>query len=252
MTSQHVSGFHWLSYPLLAPFPLKQGTFLRHGGESTSHFFSLNVSMGVGDRPESVVGNREKVRALLRLPPLYFAHQVHGKQVHLLTSPSSLSSPPPPCDALVTSLPGVTLAIQHADCQAALFYDPKNQVIAAAHGGWRGQVLGIYEATLQTMKTHYGSRPEDLLVTISPSLGPHNSEFLHYQKELPKWMWNYQIRPHFFDLWAIAQAQLLQAGIQEKHLFLSRRCTFEEKEHFYSYRRDKTTGRHLSFIALDP
>ncbi len=140
--------------------------------------------------------------------------------------------------------------IKHADCQAALFYDPVKQAIGAAHSGWRGSIAKIYTNTIEAMQKHFGTHPKDLLVCISPFLGKEHAEFIHYKSEFPEEFWKYQIKPNYFDFAAIAMAELNHAGILSDHVNISTRCTFASSEDFYSYRREKSTGRHATVIAL--
>jgi YfiH family protein len=150
-------------------------------------------------------------------------------------------------DALVTNQRGVGLLIRHADCQAATFYDPVNKAIGNVHSGWRGSKLNIYKKVTNTMGKLYGTKPEDLIVCIGPSLGPNRAEFKHYKEELPESFWKHQIRPNYFDFWEISKEQLLELGILKNHIEIAKICTFD---HGYSYRKDKKTPHHGTIIAL--
>jgi YfiH family protein len=173
--------------------------------------------------------------------------QVHGNDFHAIDDPQA---PLPPCDAIATSLKGIALMIRHADCQAALVYDPELQVIAAIHAGWRGLVQEIYPRTIAQLRDHYGCRPESLRIAISPSLGPENAEFIHYQKEFPQSFWPHQVKPYYFDLRAIAKEQLIRTGVLPEHLFISEVDTHAPSNGCPSYRRTKTAERMGSFISL--
>lgn len=173
--------------------------------------------------------------------------QVHGTDLVILTSKDQ---PLPPCDALATHLANYPLMVRHADCQAALLYDPVNKVIAAIHAGWRGLVNGIYPKTIHALQKYYGSQPNDLLIAIAPSLGKENSQFLHYKEEIPERFWSFQFKPFYFDLKAIAQAQLMQAGVLSENLYISEIDTADPSTPCPSYRRDKTPLRMGSVIAL--
>lgn len=172
--------------------------------------------------------------------------QVHGTHFHAIHDPHE---PLPPCDAIATSLKGVALMIRHADCQAALVYDPEKKVIAAIHAGWRGLVQEIYPLTIARLHDHYGCNPQHLRIIISPSLGPENAEFKHFQEEFPESYWTYQVKPNYFDLRKIAKDQLLRTGVLPEHLFISSIDTFNPESCCPSYRRTKTTSRMGSFIA---
>lgn len=175
--------------------------------------------------------------------------QVHGNVI----CDVSLHSPEvaPEGDALVTRDPQVVLSIKHADCQAALFYDPIQKVIAAAHCGWRGSVQNIYGKLIQHLQKNYACRTEDLYVFISPSLGPDHAEFIHYREELPPAFWKFQTRPSFFDFWAISRWQLEQAGIEASHIEVAEKCTYANSCDFHSYRRDQTKERHVTLLMMN-
>lgn len=191
------------------------------------------------------------LQALAQCPPgtlqLLNPIQVHGHQFHAIENPHE---PLPPCDAIATSVQGLALMIRHADCQAALIYDPDLRVIAAVHAGWRGLVQEIYPRTIANLHERYGCRPESLRIAISPSLGPENAEFIHFEKEFPKSFWSYQVKPYYFDLRAIAKEQLIKSGILHEHLFISEIDTHSPSNGCPSYRRTKTSERMGSFIGL--
>lgn len=238
----------WLQFEHFSRcFRLKHAVFLRSGGASTGSFGSLNVGDACGDDPENVVANRRRIGALLGLEELIFARQVHGNAV---CTAAKGCKQMPECDALTTSDPGLGLVIQHADCQAVILYDPHRHVVANVHAGWRGSAANILAATVAAMQACYGSEPQDLLVGISPSLGPEHAEFIHYRKELPESFWHYQIKPNHFDFWEISRAQLIKCGVKERHIEIAGLCTYADPERFFSYRRERQTGRHATVVSL--
>lgn len=222
------------------------GSFNRRGGFSLAPFDSMNISDEVGDYLPHVQANLALIQQTFGLSHLLQSKQIHGTQIHIVKNPHAII---PPCDALITNLKGVGLMIKHADCQAALFYDPINRVIAAVHAGWRGSAGKIYTKTVQVLKDVFKSHPENLLVGISPSLGKEHAAFIHYRTELPKALWSYQVKPNYFDFWKISFDELIQAGLLPHHIQIAGQCTYDNKEYF-SYRREKVTGRMGSIIAL--
>lgn len=248
------NNIEWLEFDLLSDIPrLKHAVFLRHGGESQGPYASLNTGFQVGDRHDHVQANFEKIKTELKSSiPLWknaaWAGSNHGKAIKRVDSTSSGLEAD--FDGLMTAEPGVTLMIKHADCQAALFYDPKNHVGAAVHSGWRGSVSNIYQEAIKRMQQDFGSNPSDLLVCISPSLGPEDAEFMHYRSELPEEFWHFQVRPTYFDFWSISEFQLQNAGILPHHVEVARLSTCSNPYDFFSYRRDKITGRHATCLTL--
>ena len=74
-------------------------------------------------------------------------------------------------DGLCTNDPGVTLVIYCADCVPLYFVDREHRAIGLAHAGWRGTAAGMAQAMVERMAQEFGSRPEELLVAIGPSIG---------------------------------------------------------------------------------
>lgn len=239
----------WLEFEILREFPeVVHGVFLRHGGLSKDPYGSLNMGGGTGDKEDRIAENRRLITQILGIDRLISAKQVHG--THLESIPNSSGLLDEGCDGLLTEDRGVGLLIKHADCQAAIFYDPIKEVIANIHCGWRGNVQNIYEKTVTALKQKHGSNPSDLIVCISPSLGPNHAEFIHYKKEFPESFFPFERKTEHFNLWEIAKMQLTESGILEDHIEIAQICTMQEKKDFFSYRRDKKTGRHGTVVAL--
>jgi len=220
-------------------------TFSRSGGVSAQPYNTLNLSYNSLDLKESVDQNHYRIAQLFK-GSLVTPNQVHGNKVLAIKNPNTALD----CDGLITNEPGIALGIYHADCQAALFFDPKNQAIAAVHAGWRGLVAHIYQNTVSLLKETYGTNPVDLLVGISPSLGPCHAEFTDFESFFPRKFTDYQVEKNHFDLWQISHDQLTAMGIKAQNIDISHICTYCNRDEWFSYRRDKVTGRHLSFIQL--
>jgi len=238
--------------PLLAGLPeVAHGFFTRQGGVSLGAYDSLNVSLAVGDRPEAVAANLGRMQEALGLTRLASAAQVHGGQAAIITSPDQAAlADIPEVDVLVTTVPGLGLLIKQADCQAVMFFDPVNRVVANVQAGWRGQGVNILGQTVRLLQSRFGTEPRDLYAAIGPSLGPCCAEFRNFRREFPPALWTYQVRPTYLDLWRLSRDQLTAAGLQPSRLDLAGLCTRCGADDFYSYRRDKITGRQGAIIAL--
>jgi polyphenol oxidase len=233
--------------------PVPHGMFRRHGGISSPPLNSLNLSYGVQDQAENVRENRRRIKKALAIEVMLSARQVHGTQIFCaehLSQDEEVSG----CDALITSQPGVGLLIQQADCQAILLLDPVNSVIAAIHCGWRGNVLNIIASTVSAMSRKYHTDPTQLLAVISPSLGPCCAEFRNFRSEFPEWLHNFKVRDNYFDLQQASRYQLLQAGVDKRHIDIISICTMCGSDYFSHRRATKkgqpTTGRQGSIIML--
>jgi YfiH family protein len=240
----------WLEFELLAKIPeVRHAVFLRKGGVSHGPFTSLNLGEGTGDDPEHIRANQEAITKILGVNALVSLVQEHGAKIKKITSLSQ-STELPPCDGAVTQEKKIGLMTKHADCQAALLYDPVHHAVGSVHAGWRGNVKNIYAAAVDKMKLEFKTNPKDLLVCISPSLGPEHAEFVNYEEEFPETFWKFQLKPTYFDLWALAEMQFKECGVLAEHIEIAKICTYTHPDDFYSYRRDKVTGRNGTVIAL--
>lgn len=218
------------------------GTYSRKGGVSAAPFDSLHLGTG-----SDLAANLERVKKHSSIKHIALAKQEHGSTV---VEVKRSSDPTPICDALMTQCSDIGLLIRHADCQAALFYDPIQSAIAAVHSGWKGSVLNIYSNVIAELKHKYGSNPENILACISPSLGPKSAEFIHYQKELPRPFWDFQVEKNHFDFWKISRWQLEESGILPHHIEIAEIDTVANPTDYFSYRRNQITGRNGTIISL--
>lgn len=251
---QEIGELPYYQSPLLACFPeLRHAFFGRRGGGSRDPYSSLNLSFSVGDRREAVLENRRRVQEALGLAHLSSARQQHGScELVAGVFPAAPGEETAAADILFTDQPGVGLLIKQADCQAVILYDPGRRVVANVHCGWRGQVQNVLAAAVGRLQERYGCRPADLYAAISPSLGPCCAEFINFRREFPSELWSYQVRPNYFDLWRVSRDQLLAAGLPESHLDVAGRCTRCASGEFFSYRRDRITGRQGTVVSLEP
>jgi YfiH family protein len=249
-------------FELFQSFPnIKHGCFSRKGGISSPPFDSLNVQYFPEENAAYVMENRLRIQKNLGISaPLIDLEQVHKTDIAIISSstqegefsPEKLTLPLGKFDAVITDVPHVGLMIKHADCQACLIYDPNNEVIAAIHCGWRGNVQNIYGKVVEKLVARWGSSPESLIACVTPSLGPCHAEFKAWKIELPESFWKFQISENHFDLWSTAEEQLLTSGIRKNHIEIARICTYEEKDFFFSFRREPLTGRNATCIVLEP
>lgn len=253
MRQKKCEGLHWLEFELLEDLPVVHGCFTRHGGVSSGSLSSLNLGRSVGDIPKNVVANYKKIEHALSLKGITSAKLLHGANVAAITTDNMGNVPI--SDALMTSLPKYAIAVTQADCQAAIFYDPIKHAMANVHCGWRGSVLNIYSATVKSMKAAYGSNPADLLVCLSPSLGPGHAEFINYRIELPEEFWPFKNEGDCFDFWEISRWQLEKAGVLREHIQIAGEDTYSNSDYF-SHRRathenSGKCGRQATICALN-
>ena len=231
-----------------APPNVKAYTTTRKGGDSQSPYSSLNLGDHVGDDPKAVAANRATLRQLLPSEPAWLK-QVHS--IKIVTADPNASN----CsaDASITTELNKVCVVLTADCLPVLFCDRAGTTIAAVHAGWRGLAGGILEATLQ----RFNKAPEDILVWLGPAIGPQDFEvgeevrdsFTDYLPEATKAFKANRENHWLADLYLLARQRLAHHGVT--NVFGGEFCTYTNAENFYSYRRDKITGRMASLIWLD-
>ena len=230
----------------------------RHGGVSQGPFQSLNLRDGLGDDPQAVQQNKALLQRAIGARPV-FLHQVHGAQVvRLLESDGAPDAPVHTADASVTTEPGVACAAQVADCLPVLFAAPNALAVGAAHAGWRGLALGVLEATLGSVCSLAQCAPSQVQVWLGACIGPRRFEVggdvldafgastsaadtaLFVRHAPGKWLAN---------LPQLARERLRAAGVQA--ISGGEWCTVEETSRFFSFRRDRVTGRMAAAIWIE-
>lgn len=233
---------------------IRHAVFTRRGGVSSEPFDSLNLSTASGDSLTNVSANLDKLRAYWDTPYIINLKQTHSDLITVVDENNrdllNMPEPTEEGDALITALPETVLMVKVADCQPVLLADPVKKVVAAVHAGWRGSVQDIIGKTIGVMQTKFGSKPTDIQAAIGPSLGPCCAEFVNYREELPASFWPHKSGDKHFNFWHISAMQMQAAGIPETNIVISGLCTVCNPDLFYSYRRDKLTGRFGAAITL--
>lgn len=238
---------------IVPEWPLPKGvaacSSTRIGGVSEGAWKSLNLGAHCGDNPQHVEENRQRLFTAGQLPssPVWL-EQVHGKEV-LPLSDGPYSSKR--ADASYSKTPGTVCAVMTADCLPVLFCNRAGTEVAAAHAGWRGLCEGVLEATVNC----FADKPENLLAWFGPAIGPQAFEVGPEVREAFMAKDSQAVsafRPagekYFADIYQLARQRLANVGVTA--VFGGDRCTFSEKDDFFSYRRDGVTGRMASFIWL--
>lgn len=171
------------------------------------------------------------------------ADQVHGD---LILEVSAKPETIPLCDGFMTNKAGLSLMVKVADCQGILMYDPITHSAAAVHSGWRGSTLNIIGRAVEKMREAYGTNPADLLVAISPSLGPCCAVFTDPKNELPESCYAFIREGNLVDFWALSVSQLLEAGVRQ--IEVAGKCTKCQPGYFSH--RNGDSGRMGVFVTL--
>lgn len=245
---------------------ISAGTTLREGGVSQGALASLNLALNVKDDPQNVLENRKRLAAFLNtdLEHMISPTQTHSTNIKKITKEDmgkgmySLDDAFDDIDATYTREKNLYLLTYHADCIPILLYDKKEQLIAAIHSGWKGNVNEITLKCLRYLKENENCQPENIYAYIGPSLSYEAFEArqdiidLVNQMEIDGSKFYTQTAPgvYHLDAKALAKEQMLYFGIPTHHITVDPHCTKQDEEHFFSYRRDHQCGRHVSFIAM--
>ncbi len=238
----------WIVPDWPAPPNVRSFITTRSGGASTGPHAGLNLGLRTGDVPGNVAENRARLRAALPDDPRWLA-QVHGTTVVAAETVAA----PPEADAAFAREPRTVCAIMIADCVPVLLTDRSGAVVGAAHAGWRGLAGGVIANTVSAMCRH-GIAPSALIAYIGPGIGPGAFEvgadvYEAFQRQstecarafVPcgpgKWL---------ADLFLLVRQALAREGVVQVHG--GGLCTFSDPQRFYSYRRDRTTGRMAALI----
>ena len=245
-TLLHTKGpVSYLRHPGLSRHPrLAHGIFTRKGGVSIPPYHFLNTSYEVGDLQENVRANLGLISHTLGADHLVFMRQSHGTTVYTLARErKQVPVEPPNADAVITDIPRVALLVKQADCQGVIIFDSERQVVANVHCGWRGNVNNILGRVVARMGRGFRSRSQDLIAAIGPSLGPCCAEFVDHGKIFPPDFEEFMVGDDHFNLWAISERQLLEAGLRRENIEICGICTRCAVGLFYSYRGEGKTGR---------
>ena len=228
----------------------------------------MNLSFTRGDQEEAVKENFCRISSAIGFPSesIVTSDQTHTTNVRVvteedrgcgITKPRSYTD----VDGMVTNVPGLTLATFYADCVPLYFYDPVHRAIGLSHSGWRGTVGKIGKVTVETMARVYGTKPEDVLAAIGPSICQECYEVsadvieqfrgafeekdwndLFYAKENGKYQLN---------LWKANEKIFLEAGILPEHISLSNLCTCCNPKFLFSHRASHgKRGNLAAFLGI--
>jgi len=241
------------------PESFRHGFTTRSGGVSAAPFDTLNLGGRWGDRREAVLENRRRVQLAAGGRPIFFATQVHGREVARVvqgTTPEALMAIE--ADAVFTTLPEAPVGVYVADCVPILIADERTGACAAVHAGWRGTVAGVLAAAVARLVADAGARAADLRVAIGPSIGPCCFEVGPEVAEAfaARFAGEGVVverpgrKPHV-DLRRAQQVQLVRAGVDPGAIDGGGECTHcDPAGRFFSYRRDAGhTGQHVGFIG---
>ena len=210
----------------------------------------MNIGLASGDDMADVMANRALLRAALPANPCWLS-QVHGAAV---IDAAQAESNPGVADASFAHTPNVVCAVSIADCMPVLLADTSGRCVGIAHAGWRGLASGVIQATVRSMRQRLEDDGAELLAYLGPTIGPRHfevgAEVLDAMRtNLPDADRAFAAQSpnkYLADLFELGRQALAQAGVER--VYGGHDCTFSEPARFYSFRRDRTTGRHAALI----
>lgn len=240
--------------------PVRHGFFTRKGGASSGLFSGLNCGRGSTDQRDMVAINRARVAEALGVGPdrLATVHQTHSAKVVTLAGGEDLDAvAQTEADAIVSTAPGIAIAVLTADCQPILFADPQAGVIASAHAGWKGALDGILQETVAAMKA---AGATDIHAVIGPCISQRAYEvgedfmdrFLTDDDRHARFFAGGPNGRPMFDLPGFGLSVLRDLGVKAEWIG---HCTYSDPDRFFSYRRATHEGaadygRLISAITL--
>lgn len=249
---------------------LVMGFSSRHGGKSEAHYQSLNCGLHVGDCPEDVIQNRQRLATTTPIAweGWTYAEQVHGDRVAVIMGEEkgygrqSREQALQDTDAMVTNVSGISLTLLFADCVPIYFMDPVRRIVAIAHAGWRGTVQQIAANTIRHMVQIYHSHPDDIRAMTGPSIQQCCYEVddkvisqvdaivsklsIRTPVYIPTVDGRYKL-----DLHQLNRQIMIKAGILPFHIEITNLCTACNTDTFFSHRAENgATGRMAAWIAI--
>lgn len=226
----------------------------RRGGVSAGPYASLNLGIHTGDEVARVLENRARLLAAVGADPARTSscRQIHSATVHvaapLAPEDGFLTgrAAPPEGDGLVTAEPERTLVTFAADCVPVLLARADGSAVAACHAGWRGLLAGVVEAAVRAL----GSGPT--VAAVGPCAGPDRYEVgPEVSGPLAARFGDDVVRGRLVDLATCAERALAGAGLAADAIDVARHCTIDEPERFFSYRRERDSGRQCGIVRRE-
>jgi len=166
------NGLRYYQFESFLDEPVFHAILTRHGGVSNPPYASLNTGGTVGDDPKAVLENHQRIYQTFgyEFGSRFDVWQVHGNRVLCADVPRGIGNPHLKADGILTNQPDVTLFMRFADCVPILLIDPVKSAIGIVHAGWQGTYKKIAQSAVEKMALCFGSKAENLLAGIGPSI----------------------------------------------------------------------------------
>jgi YfiH family protein len=241
----------WIRPDWPAPANVKAFITTRSGGVSVGPHASFNLGLRADEAPHTTAQNRAILQQHLPQTPKWL-RQVHGTRV-VDADTIDPDAESPHADASFACHAGTVCPVMIADCLPVLFTNRSGTRVAAAHAGWRGLSGGVLANTVAALRAA-GDAPTDLLAYIGPGIGPTAFEvgqdvydaFVADDAGAAQSFTSNKPGKWLADLFTLARRALVHTGVEA--VYGGGMCTYSDPSRFYSYRRDKLTGRMAAFV----
>lgn len=247
---------------------IKAFTILRDADDSEGEYAGNNICDYTNDFPFHIIENRMELSHMLdiKMARILQPLQVHDTKVSIVDAQfmncdlrTLVQYRLADTDALVTSLKGVLIGVNTADCVPILFYDPVKSIAGAAHAGWRGTAGNIACETIEAMKS-LGALPENIWVGIGAAISKEAYEVgdevveelattgLKIEDFASR---NDKTGKYHVDLREANRLLLLACGINPQNIKVNSDCTYSDSHNYYSARRlGRNSGRIYTGIII--
>jgi YfiH family protein len=257
MLPQPTDGFDWVQAPAgpalaaRALEPLADHLF-------TTRMWALGSAVPATDEDWQQVAAAVGVD----LAHLVRVRQVHGASVVVCREGDgrfeALHAGAKDADIIVSNDPSLALTVQTADCVPLLIADARTGAVAAAHAGWRGLAARVPSVAVEALAREFGSRPDDLVAAIGPSISADRYEVGADVRNafqwagfsaahIDRWFLPGRRPQHWqFDGWQSARDQLESTGVRAGNVHVAALCTSTYRDVLCSYRRDGSTAGRIA------
>ena len=235
------------------------GMTIKDGAELENN----NMALHSCEIIDNILKNRMKLAAFLNceLADFVCANQTHSSNFHRVTlddkgrGADRIDNAITNTDALYAYEPNLLLCSFTADCVPVIFHNKVSGLIGVIHSGWQGTVKEISLNLFEHLKQVEHCNPSDFHIQIGAALSQEKFEVdedvyvkfkdLGYADNFI--YFNNQTHKYHIDNQQTVKQQCELAGIPSEKITIDRSCTYVNPDGF-SYRQDRKSGRHLSFI----
>jgi len=255
----------WLQPQWPAPANVHAVCTTRAGGHSVAPYDTLNLGDHVGDAPLAVAANRAVLQEAMGAHPVFLS-QVHGTHIEWLSDTTKDGTP---ADGCITAQAQLACTIMVADCLPVLLTNTQGSLVAAVHAGWRSLAglngQGVLENVIACFRAQAPVLPDDTAINViawlGPCIGPQAFEVGDdvrdaFKLQDPAAQALFTSRPNgkwLADLQGLARLRLAALGVTQIYGNDGSRdwCTVSQPSRFFSYRRDRVSGRLAACIWRD-